>query len=276
MPGHGGTVTTSQEDEPVYARTGPFIVVNQVGIKVAMDRVSDQDYFAWLDGSSLTLGSEVPGAQIAEKPEARVSPSMHVAVYYDTPDLRLLPTGALLRATDRAYCTFKAPSDGDRVRRDSRYEFSGDDRALIERAPDSPEAIAMVQRLLARTDIEHPGRELSANYGIDPASLRPVLRLDDRRFTFFVWLDGKDALRCSLDRFEVQNLRLPVASRERKQLAEVELSIYPRSDPEVARDPRVRTVIEVLSDSLCEKFGVSITSLIKYQRAAQALGMAAS
>ena len=268
---------TSQECEPVYARVGDLIVFNQLSVKIAMESISNAEYYAWLDDTAQTLGSTVPGAQIAEKPDARVSPSLHTAIYYDTVDFQILPTGALLRATcnisNHAYCTFKAPACGRHIRRDSRYEFTGADKALIQQRPDSPEAVAVVKRLLARDDIEHPGIQLRTRYGIDPLLLEPALRLDDRRFTFFVWLDDKDALRCSIDRFEALNLRLPEALRDRKQLVEVELSIYPRIDPDVAKDPRVETLIDHLASSLCERFGVNVTSLIKYQRSARALGM---
>jgi hypothetical protein len=269
-------VTTSHKHDPVYVKTGEFIFSNQLGVKIAMDSVSNEDYYVWLDGMIATLGAMVPGAQIAEKPDARVSPSLHTAVYYDTADFRILPTGALLRATCNkchAYCTFKAPTDSHHIRRDQRYVFNGHDETVIQQAPDSAEAIAIVKRLLARTDIEHPGTQLRTRYGIDPESLVPVVRVDDRRFTFFVWLDGRDALRCSFDRFEASDVRLPVAARDRKLLAEVELSIYPRIDPEMAEDPRVQVSIDKLAASLHDRFGVSVINLIKYQRSARTLGM---
>ena len=267
-------VTTSQKQDPVYTERGDLIFYNQLGVKIATDSVSREDYYAWLDDMIAAMGSMVPGAEIAEKPDARVSPSLHIAIYYDTADFRILPTGALLRATcnAHAYCTFKSPADSHHIRRDQRYVFGGRDKAVIRQAPDSPEAIAIVKRLLARTDIEHPGTQLRMGYGIAPESLEPAIRLDDYRFTFFVWIDGKDALRCSVDRFEVSNLRLPEAERDRKWLVEVELSVYPRIDPKMAGDSRVQEAIDRLAASLCDRFGVSVISLIKYQRAALALG----
>lgn len=274
---HDRMVPTSQNHDPVYVKTGDFIFSNQLGVKIAMDSVSNEDYYAWLDDMIATVGSMVSEAEIAEKPDARVSPSLHTAIYFDTLDFRILPTGALLRATcnkfTHAYCTFKAPADSHHIRRDQRYVFSGHDKAALQQDPESPEAIAIVKRLLARTDIEHPGTQLRTRYGIDPESLDPTIRLDDHRFTFFVWIDGRDALRCSLDRFEASNLRRPEAARDRKWLAEVELSIYPRIDPEMAGDPRVQEAIDRLAVSLCDRFGVSVISLIKYQRSARALGM---
>jgi hypothetical protein len=258
----------------VYAKAGDLIFSNQLGVKIALDGVPDDEYYAWLDQMKASVGEQVPGAEIAEKADARVSPSVHTAIYYDTADFRLLPTGALLRATSgtmsNAYCTFKAPADYQHIRRDQRYVFAGQDKAVLQRAPDSAEAVAVVKCLLARTDIEHPGMLVRDAYGIAPQSLEPAIRLDDYRFTFFVWLDGKDALRCSLDRFEVSDLRL---ARGRERLAEVELSIYPRVDPAVAKDRRVRAVMDTLADSLCETLGVRIIDLIKYQRSARALGI---
>jgi hypothetical protein len=270
---HDGMVATSDNHDPVYTKTGDLIFSNQLGVKIAMDSVSNADYYAWLDDITATVGSLVVGAEIVEKPGARVSPSLHIAVYYDTADFRILPTGALLRATSRAYCTFKAPADGRRIRRDQRYVFQGRERAIIEQAPESAEAVAVVKRLLTRTDIEQPGTQLRTWYGIDPGSLETAIRVDDSRFTFFCWLDGKDALRCSIDRFEVSNLRLSERERVRKSLAEVELSIYPRIDPQMADDPRVQDAIDSLAASLCDRFGVSVISLTKYQRSARALHM---
>jgi hypothetical protein len=272
-----GTVTTSKNHDPFYVKAGDLIFSNQLGVKIEMDAIPNDDYYAWLDEMITAVGSMVPGAEIAEKPDARVSPSLHTAIYYDTPDFRILPTGALLRATcnefRHAYCTFKAPADRQHIRRDQRYVFEGHDKAVLQQGPDSAEAVAIVRRLLARTDIEQPGAQLRARYAIDPGSLEPAIRLDDHRYTYFAWLDGRDALRCSIDRFEVSSLRLPEEARDYRWLAEAELSVYPRIDPEVAGDPRVRELMDKLATSLRETFRVSETSLIKYQRAAQALNM---
>jgi hypothetical protein len=269
----------SAEAEPVYLRRGDFVVFNQLGVKIVMDSVANHEYYAWLDDMIADIGSVVRGAAIVEKPQARVSPPLNTAIYYDTADYQILPTGALLRTScnkiTHAFCAFKASADDNRVRRDHRYVFDGDEKAVIQQAPDSEQAVAVVKRLLARDDIEHPGTHLRERYGIEPKSAEPSIRLDDYRFTFFAWLDERDALRCSLDRFDVINLRTSDPVPERKHLAEVELSIYPRIDPLVAKDARVRVLIGALADSLCARFDVSVTSLIKYQRAALALGVSA-
>jgi hypothetical protein len=267
----------SQEDTPVFERSGDFIVFNQLGVKIPMDSVSNEDYYSWLDEMIARIGSIVPGAEIAEKRRARTSPPLNTAIYYDTPDYQILPTGALLRTScnkiTHAFCAFKAPADDHRVRRDHRYVFQGSEKLTIQQAPDSPEAVALVRRLLARDDIQHPGVYLRQTCGIDPEAAEPTIRLDDYRFTFFAWLDGRDALRCSMDRFDVSDLRLTEATRTRERLAEVELSIYPRVALEVVRDPRMLALIGMLSNSLCETFQTSPTSQIKYQRSARALGI---
>jgi hypothetical protein len=110
-------------------------------------------------------------------------------------------------------------------------------------------------------------------YGIEGSALSPAICLDDLRYTFFVWLDERDALRCSIDRYHVTDLRRPEAERQRMPISEVELAIYPRIDPEVARDPRVVELLDTLSGALCERFGVAVTTDIKYQRSARALGI---
>lgn len=263
--------------EPVYTRDEQVVVFNQLAVKVEMDTVSNEDYYAWLDRMTAGIGGLVPGAEIAEKPNARVSPPLNTAIYYDTDDYRILPTGALLRTScnkiTHAFCAFKMAEDAHSVRRDHRYVFDGEEKATIQRAPDSPEAVAVVRRLLTRRDVEHPGVHLEAHYGIRGDELSPALRLDDYRYTFFVWLDRRDALRCSIDRYSVSDLRIPEGERVAKDIAEVELAIYPRVDPDVARDARVPALIETLAGSLCREFGVSITSDIKYQRGARALSM---
>jgi hypothetical protein len=121
--------------------------------------------------------------------------------------------------------------------------------------------------LLSRTDIRHPGTYLQECYAIDPAILRPSICLEDYRSHFFVWLDKRDALRCSLDRAVVRNLRLPEHDQKKVPVSEVELAIYPRIQAEVARDPRVVDLIHFLRESLCREFGVRSTTDIKYQRA---------
>src|SRR5947209_12655094 len=156
--------------EAVYTKKENVVVFNQLAVKIVMDPISNEDYFAWLDRRTRDIGQEVPGAQIAEKENARVAPPLNTAVYYDTSDYRILPTGALLRTScnkiTHAFCAFKMAQDQHSVRKDHRYVFAGEEKATIQRAPTSPEAVAIVTRLLARKDIEHPGTFLERCYGI--------------------------------------------------------------------------------------------------------------
>lgn len=263
--------------EDVYTKREHVVVFNQLAVKIPMDTVSNEQYYTWLDRMTLSIGQLVPGAQIAEKEHARETPPLNIAVYYDTDDYQILPTGALLRTScnriTHAFCAFKMAQDGHSVRKDHRYVFDGEEKRTIQQAPTSKEAVVIVKRLLARKDIEHPGTYLEKYYNIKGEDLLPALSLDDYRYTFFVWIDKKDALRCSIDRAFVANLRLPESQQQKVPFSEVELAIYPRIDPQTAQDPRVVELIKVLSDSLCQEFGVRITTAIKYQRAAEVLGI---
>lgn len=262
--------------EQVYAKQGPVVRFNQLGVKIVMDAVSNEDYFRWLDHASEEIATLVPGTQIAEKENARIGPPLNTAVYYDTPELEILPTGALLRTScnkvTHAFCAFKMTRDIHGVRNDHRYVFDGYEKTTIQQAPASAEAVAIVKRLLARRDVEQPGGFLEQSLGIPRDRVQPTVLLEDYRYTFFVWIDSQDALRCSLDRYEVSDLRLPEGSREKQPISEVEISIYPRIDPGVADDPRVVASIEALARSLTAAFDVWATTDIKYQRAARALG----
>jgi len=264
-------------DHAVYFRENDLVIFEQLAVKVEMDTISNPEYFSWLDEMIDRVGSLVPGVDIVEKPSARKAPPLNTAIYYDTDDYQILSTGALLRTScneiTHAFCAFKMAQDQHSVRRDHRYVFAHEEKRTIQAAPDSPSAIAIVNRLLARQDIDHPGRRLEQFCSIDPRNLRPAVRLDDYRYTFFVWIDRRDALRCSIDRAFVTNLRVPQEKRQQMPVSEVELAIYPRIDSDVARDRRVVQLIKLLSDSLCERFHVCVTSQIKYQRAARALGI---
>jgi hypothetical protein len=261
--------------EAVYSRAGDIVLFNQLAVKIEMDRVPNAAYFAWLDRITKEIAGNVSGAQIAEKEGARLSPPLNTAIYYDTPDYAILPTGSLLRTScntvTHAFCAFKLAQDAGSVRRDYRYVFEGEEKRTIQGAPASERAVAIVRKLLARTDVEHPGTLLRRHLGIDPTTLTPALGLDDLRYTFFVWLDGLDALRCSVDRASVFDLRIPEERRVRKEFSEVELAIYPHVSPEIAADRRLVQLIEVLSSDLRREFGVAVTTRIKYQRAARAL-----
>jgi len=259
----------------VYAKSDAKVLFNQLAVKIEMDSVSNEQYFQWLDERRGDIGAAVKGAKIVEKEQARVTPPLNTAVYYDTPDLRILPTGSLLRTScnkiTHAFCAFKLAENDHGVRRDHRHVFAGYEKATIQADPTAPEAVAIVKRLLARDDIDHPGKSLEHFHGISGRELSPVLCLDDYRFTFFCWLDGQDALRCSIDRYAVRRLREPREPGVSKHVSEVELAIYPRIAPAVAEDPRVIAAIETLRDSLCQTFGVRVTKDIKYQRSARAL-----
>ena len=265
--------------DDIYAVGGDVVVFNQLAVKIEMDAVPQEDYYAWLDRMTTEIGQRVPGAQIAEKENARNTPPLNVAVYYDTPDYRVLPTGALLRTScnriTHAFCAFKMEQDENSVRRDHRHVFEGSEKESIQEDPTSDKSVAIVKNLLSRTDIEHPGSLLSDHYGIDPTLLEPALALEDLRYTFFAWLDGRDALRCSIDRATVYDLRLPPEERKRVPFSEVELAIYPRIPADVANDPRVVGIIRELRGALCSEFGVNVTREIKYQRAARALRISA-
>lgn len=263
--------------ETIYGRQGDVVLFRQLGVKIEMDAVSNAEYYAWLDDMIAVIGDLVPGAKIVEKENARHSPPLNTAIYYDTEDYAVLPTGALLRTScnkiTHAFCAFKAAEDANHVRNDHRYVFDGEEKKAIQEAPAGERAVSVVKRLMARTDIEHPGTFLRRQYGIDPTTLTPAIQLDDLRYTFFTWLDGRDALRCSIDRYQVCDLRLPEEARVFRPVAEVELAIYPRIHPDVAADPRVVELLTTLADSLQQRFGVSATERIKYQRSAAALGL---
>jgi hypothetical protein len=218
----------------------------------------------------------VTGAEIAEKPSARLAPVLNTGVYYDTADRQVLQTGSLLRTTcavTHAFCAFKLADDGKHVRKDHRFVFQGRDKRVIQGSPGSPEAVTIVKGLLARTDIEHPGTFLERYHGIDPTTVDPSVMLKRYISSFYVWLDKRDALRCPMDRVYASDLRQPAEDRGLRSFREVELMIYPHVAPEVANDPRLVEVIEQLAICLREDLGAQITSEIKYQRGARALGL---
>jgi hypothetical protein len=268
-----------QVPQEIYRNVGSVVLFNQLAVKIEMDTVPNDEYYKWLDEQIACIGDIVRGAKIVEKPAARESPPLNTAVYYDTSDYRILPTGALLRTScnkiTHAFCAFKMTEDEHSVRNDHRFVFEAEQKRTIQMSPTSDEAVAIVRQLMARKDIVHPGTYLEQRLGIRGEDLSPAICLEDYRFTFFAWLDGADALRCSIDRFHVSDLRLPETQRTRVPVSEVELAIYPRVSEKVARDPRLVQLIGALRDSLCDRFGVSVTKLIKYQRSARVLGIQA-
>jgi hypothetical protein len=268
----------ARSEEAVYTRTGNFAVFNQLGVKLDFSSATtDEDYYDWLDHMKIEIAQLVPGAEIAEKSYARAEPRLNTGVYYDTLDYRLLNGGMVLRTTcnrkTHAFCAFKLDEDERHVRRDHRYVFEGEEKSTIQNDPTSSEAVAIVKHLLARGDIEHPGSHLAYSTGIRGGDLTPAVCLEQYRHPFFVWLDKQDALRCSMDRVQVHNLRLAEVDREKQPFSEIELPVYPHIKDEVAKDPRVLELIGVLSDSLRERFGLKLIADSKYQRAADALGI---
>ncbi len=266
--------------EPIYQRRGDLAVFHQFGTKLDFDVAIDkQQYYAWLDEMIKGIGAVVPGAQIAEKSYARAEPRLNTGVYYDTDDYRLLRLGLVLRTTcnkkTHAFCAFKQAQDEHGVMLDRRYVFEGTAKKTIQDAPTSAAAIAYVQELLDRTDIEHPGTYLHRATGLCGSDLSPSLCLEQYRHPFFVWLDGKDALRCSMDRVEVFDLRLPPDKRKRVPFGEIELPIYPHIEDEVARDPRLVQLIEILRNSLVDRFGLVEIKAAKYERGGTLLGLGA-
>jgi hypothetical protein len=259
-------------NEPTFQRIENLVIFKQVGVKIAMDHVSDDEYFNWLNTISENLPGLVDHAQIAEKPDARTNPPLNTGVYYDTDSYDLLETGSLLRTScnkiTHAFCAFKVARDAKGMRKDHRYMFQGDEKRLIQEDPTQPAAVALVRAMLSRKDEVTPGPYLLEHYGITPDMVSPVLKIDNRRFGFYVWLDNEDALRCSLDRANVSGLRHP---DRHGQFSEVELALYPRVKEHVAQDSRVGQLFDVLKDSLVKTFGVAVTNDIKYQRAATAL-----
>ncbi len=270
-------INTGNSDRPIYQIGKGHNLFNQLAVKVEMDRVNDAAFFKWLDEVPAEIAKEIPGVTFLERDGVRTSPPTNIAVYYDTDDYKLLPSGALLRTScsvlTHAFCAFKMPEDQFGNRLDRRHVFEGDMKSTIQQAPYSPKAISIVQELLSRYDIDHPGKFLKAEMGIDPAGLSPALVLFGRRSTFFVRVDDRDMLRCSIDRSAVADFRRDPDCEHRQEFREVELSIYPRIPEDISSDPRVVSTIEFLRESLCTRFETEVTHNIKYQRGAKLLGL---
>lgn len=265
--------------EPVYTRKGNFAIFNQLGVKLEFsNEVSNQVYYRWLDGMIDRIGQLVEGAEIAEKSYARKEPRLNTGVYYDTKDHRLLREGLVLRTTcnikTHAFCAYKQSENADRIRRDCRYSFDGEAKRTIQTTPTSKESQEFVKQLLAREDIEHPGIYLKKETGISGEDLTPALCIEQYRHPFFVWLNKKDALRCSMDRVQAYNLRVSENERQRIAFSEIELPLYPHLEEEVAKDPRVNQLIQTLSDALRARFDIDFIFDSKYQRAAKLLNIA--
>jgi len=262
---------------PIFEVTPGHNIFRQLAIKVDMDGVSDDDYFCWLDSMIRETSKVFHGVKFLEKEGVRNSPPLNTAVYYDTADYRLLPTGALLRTScnkvTHAFCAFKMPEDECGNRLDRRHVFEGAEKLQIQSAPYSKESIAIVKHLLARADIEQPGTFLQREFGIPPEAVTPALVLFGHRSTFYVRLDDYDVLRCSIDRSEVMDFRNDPHGSAMKAFREVEISIYPRIRQEISSDSRVIPLIRYLTDALTTRLSRPVIHAIKYQRAAIALGI---
>lgn len=269
-------VNTGNEGNPVFKVNTGHNIFNQLAVKVDMDGVADEDYFKWLDKIIETTNQVIPGVTFLEREGVREDPPLNTAVYYDTFDYKLLPTGALLRTScnvrTHAFCAFKMPEDEHGNRLDRRHVFEGENKTTIQFFPYSKEAISIVKNLLKRDDIDHPGVFLKHEFGITSDDLSPAMVLLGRRSTFYVRLDDYDVLRCSIDRSEVFNYREDPEGNTKKAFREVEISIYPRISQDIANDPRVVDLINYLVNSLTQTFNKKVIYDIKYQRGLKALG----
>ncbi|MBL8677348.1 MAG: hypothetical protein JNJ47_08070 [Alphaproteobacteria bacterium] len=270
-------MNTGNINNPIFKVNEGYNIFNQLAVKIDMDDVDDKEYFGWLDKVIGETPQVIPNTTFLEKEGVRERPLLNTAVYYDTKDYKLLPTGALLRTScnviTHAFCAFKMPEDGGGNRLDRRHVFEGENKKMIQQAPYSDEAIAIVKGLLSRTDIEHTGTFLKQEFNISAQELFPAMVLFGNRSTFFVRIDDMDVLRCSIDRSNVMNYRTDIEGKNKKPFREVELSIYPRIKEEISKDPRVIELINYLTDSLIETFKTKVIYDIKYQRGAKKLGI---
>jgi len=265
------------ETESVHIKNNGHDIFNQLAVKVDMNGIDDQSFFEWLDYEKRNTPNVIRGAEFLEKEGVRDNPPQNVAVYYDDDELTMLPTGALIRTScsklTHAFCAFKMPEDKYGNRKDRRHVFEGESKATIQREPYSEKSIAIVKKLLTRTDVEHPGIFLKKEFGVEAVSLSPALILFGNRSTFYVTLDGYDVLRCSIDRSKVTDFRKDPDCKKRVEFREVEVSLYPRIPDVIKDDERVITLIEHLVNSLKTRFEREVIYDIKYQRGAKALGM---
>jgi len=264
--------------DPVFVRSGDFVRFQQYGVKLDFpNEVGNEEYYSWLDEMIASIDRLVPGARIVEKEQDRSDPRRNSGVYYDTDDYRLLCGHMVLRTTSNpkthAFCAFKYGADEKGIRRDHRYIFDGEDKFTVQTSPTGDAAVAVVKRLLSRQDVMHPGIVLAEATGIQPQDLTPALLLVQHRRTFYVWLDGEDALRCSMDRAEVTDLRSVGGTAKTGRFSEVEVPIFPRISPGLLDDPRVQELIDVLSGSVTDRFGVTVVHDSKYRRGARTIGL---
>ena len=270
-------INTGNPDNPIFKVNEGYNIFNQLAVKIDMDDVPDEAYFEWLNKVGELTPQIIPRTTFLEKEGVRETPPLNTAVYYDTKDYTLLPTGALLRTScnvrTHAFCAFKMPEDEYGNRLDRRHVFEGEKKQTIQQAPYSDEAISIVKELLSRTDVDHPGIFLKQVFNISAQDLSPAMILFGNRSTFFVRLDDMDVLRCSIDRSEVMDYRNDKNGTNKKKFREVEISIYPRISPDISKDPRVIELINYMINSLIETFQTKVIYDIKYQRGAKKLGI---
>lgn len=270
-------VNTNNPEDFIFKVNQGHNVFNQLAVKVDMNQISDEDYFNWLNSIIEKAVNYIPGVAFLEKENVRSHPPLNTAVYYDTDDYQLLPTGALLRTScsilTHAFCAFKMPEDEYGNRLDRRHVFEGENKKTIQLAPYSDDSICIVKELLSRTDIDHPGIFLKQIFNILPKMLSPAMILFGKRSTFYVRLDNYDILRCSIDRSAVTDYRNDYEGSNKKDFREVEISIYPRISETISKDTRVLDLIYYLVDSLTSEFNKEVIYDIKYQRGAKLLGL---
>ncbi|WP_272570042.1 hypothetical protein [Providencia sp. PROV255] len=257
----------------IHEKHGGYDIFRQLAVKIKADEIDDASYFNWLDRIPEELAEKFPSIEFKEKNGVREFPPLNTAVYYDTDSLDILPTGALLRTScsklTHAFCAFKMPEDSTGNRLDRRHVFEGRNKGIIQSSPYGDEAIAIVKNLITRKDIEQPGTFLKSVTGVNPEDLAPVMILRGYRSTFYVLIDGLDALRCSMDRsfvFDARNGARPETTEGWKGFREIEISLYPKISDSLKGDPRVIEVVTALRDSLVSKFGAEVIHDIKYQR----------
>lgn len=270
-------LNTGNQNNPIFKVNNGHNLFNQLAVKVNMDEVDDKSYFNWLDKTIERTPKIIKGVKFLEKQGVRDNPPINTAVYYDTNNYKLLPTGALLRTScsilTHAFCAFKLPEDEYGNRLDRRHVFEGENKRIIQMAPYSDEAIKIVKNLLRRNDIEQPGVFLKEKFGITPDDLTPAIVLFGHRSTFYVRIDNYDVLRCSIDRSKVFDYRKDRLAHNKKTFREVEISIYPRISSEITNDIRIIDLINYFVEDLCNTFQKEVIYDIKYQRAAKALAI---
>lgn len=263
-------IKINANNKNVYEKNIGHNAFNQLAVKIDMNSISDREYFDWLDMMILEVPKQILGVTFLEREGVRDNPPLNTAVYYDTSDYKILPTNALLRTScsmrTHAFCAFKSAEDSYGNRMDRRHVFQGEQKKIIQEAPYSKEAISIVQSLLARTDLDHPGVFLKKELGISGVELSPAMVLLGHRSTFFVRLDDMDILRCSIDRSKVFDFRKDPDGHYKKEFREVEFSIYPHIPSKIVEDPRVVNIINYFVDSITNTLKCNIIYDIKYQR----------